>query len=77
MNRFVDELTQVLTKSDGHERENILINWEEKLLYSRLNHLREEHFIPLHIIVGAAGSDRGELLNPNIEKQEAAYKFGI
>jgi len=77
MNRFVDELTQVLTKSDEHERENVLINWEEKLLYSRLNHLREEHFIPLHIVVGAAGSDRGELLNPNIEKQEAAYKFGI
>ncbi len=74
---FVDELTQVLTKSDEHERENVLINWEQKLPFARINHPREEHFIPLHVIVGAAGSDRGEVLNPNVTKAQAAYKFGI
>jgi len=63
---FMNELIRVLTKSDEQERENVLINWEEKLPFARLNHPREEHFIPLHVIVGAAGSDRGELLNPNV-----------
>jgi len=74
---FMNELIRVLTKADEHERENVLKNWEEKLPFARLNHPREEHFIPLHVIVGAAGSDRGELLNPNVIKTQAAFKFGI
>jgi len=74
---FVDELTQALTNSDEHERENVLINWEQKLPFARVNHPREEHFIPLHVIVGAAGSDRGEVINPNVIKTQAAFKFGI
>jgi hypothetical protein len=52
-----------------------------KLLYARLNHPREDnilfHFIPLHIFVGAAGSDSVELLNPNIIKKETTFKFRI
>jgi len=74
---FMNELIRVMTKSDEHERENVLINWEQKLPFARENHPREEHFIPLHVIVGAAGSDRGELLNPNVTKTQASFKFGI
>jgi aromatic ring-opening dioxygenase catalytic subunit (LigB family) len=73
---FINKLIQVLTSSNQEERENVLINWDEKLPFARLNHPREEHFIPLHVIVGAAGSDRGELLNPNVTKTQAAFKFG-
>jgi aromatic ring-opening dioxygenase catalytic subunit (LigB family) len=74
---FLNELIHVLTQSDERERENVLINWEEKLPFARLNHPREEHFIPLHVVVGAAGSDRGELINPNVTKTQAAFKFGV
>ncbi len=73
---FMNELTKVLTTSDEKERENVLNNWEEKLPFARQNHPREEHFIPLHVIVGAAGSDHGELINPNVIKTQAAFKFG-
>ena len=76
-NEFTNELIQVLTKSNAEERENVLINWDKKLPYGRLNHPREEHLIPLHVIVGAAGSDGGELLNPNVTKTQVAFKFGV
>jgi len=76
-NSFTDELTKVLTQSDENEREQVLLNWDKVLPYARMNHPREEHFIPLHVIVGAAGSDRGELLNPNVESAQASFKFGV
>ncbi|CAF4412644.1 unnamed protein product [Rotaria sp. Silwood2] len=49
-----------MTKCDEHERENILLNWEQMLPHARVNHPREEHLIPLHAIVGAAGADRAD-----------------
>jgi aromatic ring-opening dioxygenase catalytic subunit (LigB family) len=73
---FMNELIQVLTQKEKDERENVLVNWDKKLSYARLNHPREEHFIPLHVIVGAAGSDRGELINPEVTKTQASFKFG-
>ena len=73
---FMDHLIHTMTNSDVDERENVLINWEDKLPYARLNHPREEHLIPLHVIVGAASSDRGELINPSVTKAQAAFKFG-
>jgi aromatic ring-opening dioxygenase catalytic subunit (LigB family) len=74
---FINELIRVLTTSDENERENVLNSWEEKLPFARQNHPREEHFIPLHVIVGAAGSDHGELINPNVIRTQAAFKFGV
>jgi len=76
-NAFTNELITVLTKSNEIERENILRNWDNKLSFARLNHPREEHLIPLHVIVGAAGSDNGEWINPNVIKTQAAFKFGV
>jgi aromatic ring-opening dioxygenase catalytic subunit (LigB family) len=77
VNAFISELTKVLTQYDEHEREKVLLNWDKVLPYARLNHPREEHFIPLHIIVGAAGSDRGQLFNPNVKYSQASFKFGV
>jgi aromatic ring-opening dioxygenase catalytic subunit (LigB family) len=74
---FTNELIKVLTKSNERERENVLLNWKQKLPYAQLNHPREEHLIPLHVIVGAAGSDHGEVINPDVNKNQAAFKFGI
>ncbi len=76
-NAFVTELTKVLTQYNQHEREQALLNWDKVLPYARMNHPREEHFIPLHVIVGAAGADRGQLFNPNVEYSQASYKFGV
>ena len=72
---FMNELTKVLTESSADERAETLLNWETKLPFARLNHPREEHLIPLHVVVGAAGSDRGELLNPQVIHSQAAFKF--
>ncbi len=76
-NAFVDELTKILTKSDEHERENILLNWDKTSPYARMNNPREEHFIRLHVIVDAAGSDHGQLLNPNVTSSQASFKFVV
>ncbi|CAF1920434.1 unnamed protein product [Rotaria magnacalcarata] len=74
--QFVDALTRALTECDAHERDNILLNWEQMLPYARANHPREEHLIPLHVVVGAAGTDRGQICNPSVPKLQAAYQFG-
>lgn len=76
-NSFTNELTKTLTQSDANQREDVLLNWDKALPYARANHPREEHLIPLHVIVGAAGSDRGQLLNPNVESSQASFKFGV
>ena len=76
-NSFTNELIKVLTQSDANQREEVLLNWDKALPYARQNHPREEHLIPLHVIVGAAGSDRGELLNPNVESAQASFKFSV
>jgi aromatic ring-opening dioxygenase catalytic subunit (LigB family) len=75
-NAFMNELIKSLTEFNEHEREKVLLNWDKVLPHARLNHPREEHFIPLHVIVGTAGSDRGQLLNPNVAKAQASFKFG-
>ncbi|CAF0889462.1 unnamed protein product [Rotaria sordida] len=77
VNEFMNELTKVLTQYDEHDREKVLLNWDKVLPYARTNHPREEHFIPLHVIVGAAGSDRGQLLNPTVTSAQASFKFSV
>ncbi|CAF1578235.1 unnamed protein product, partial [Adineta steineri] len=74
---FMNELIKTLTQYDEHEREKVLLNWDRVLPYARLNQPREDHFIPLHVIVGAAGSDRGQVLNPNVSTSQASFKFGV
>ncbi|CAF3652941.1 unnamed protein product [Rotaria sp. Silwood1] len=58
--QFGDALIRAMTECDEHEREHILLNWEQMLPHARVNHPHEEHLIPLHVIVGAAGADRAD-----------------
>ena len=73
---FADAFIDILTKADVETREDVLLNWKEKLPFARENHPREEHLIPLHVIVGAAADDQCEYLNPNVIKTQAAFRFG-
>ncbi|CAF1194194.1 unnamed protein product [Didymodactylos carnosus] len=74
INEFVDAITNTLQTLSPNEREETMINWT-RLPYARENHGREDHLIPLHVVVGAAGQDKCELLNPHLSKSLAAYKF--
>ncbi|CAF0837286.1 unnamed protein product [Didymodactylos carnosus] len=71
---FVDAITNTLQTLLPNEREQAVINWT-KLPYARENHGHEDHLIPLHVIVGAAGQDKCERLNQHLSKTLAAYKF--
>jgi aromatic ring-opening dioxygenase catalytic subunit (LigB family) len=42
------------------ERDKLLVNWEQAPV-ARVAHPREEHLIPLMVIAGAAGADRGTI----------------
>lgn len=72
---FMSELNKVVTQYNEHDREKALLNWEKVLPYARINHPREDHFLPVHVVVGAAGRDRGQLLNPSVESSQAAFIF--
>ena len=51
-------LTTTMTESSPEDRVDRLLNWE-RAPFARINHPREEHFIPGLVIAGAAGSDVG------------------
>lgn len=55
---FDEALNDVITKTDPVHRDQILAEWD-KLPGARKAHAREEHFLPLLVVVGAAGSDVG------------------
>lgn len=74
---FVDALIRAVTECDAQEREKVLLNWDKMLPHARANHPREEHLIPLHVIAGAAGTDRGHICNPSVTKLQAAFQFGM
>lgn len=74
---FMSELTEILTQYNEQDRVKALLNWDSVLPYARINHPREDHLMPIHVVVGAAGSDRGQLLNPNIPCTQASFKFGV
>ena len=60
---FVNAITDVLTNRRSEERLSMLVNWEKALPHAREAHGREDHLIPLHVAIGAAGNDKGHLLN--------------
>ena len=74
---FDDWLAEVLTESEHATRERVLVNWE-KAPADRIAHPREEHLLPLHVVVGAAGSDTGRrmLRNTVLGSVQSAFQFG-
>ena len=55
---FDEWLTTTMVASSPEERVQRLLDWE-RAPFARVNHPREEHFIPGLVVVGAAGNDDG------------------
>lgn len=66
--QFVDALNSALTEKSPQEREQILLNWKTSLPKAQVCHPREDHLIPLHVVVGSAQSGKGSRLFSQITK---------
>jgi aromatic ring-opening dioxygenase catalytic subunit (LigB family) len=75
--RFDDWLEEVLTKATPKVRATALAAWD-KAPAARAAHPREEHLLPLHVVVGAAGNDPGRrtLKDVVMGAVESAFRFG-
>jgi aromatic ring-opening dioxygenase catalytic subunit (LigB family) len=73
-----DDWLQAAVRAPADARDEQLRNWAQAP-FARYAHPREEHFIPLLVIAGAAGADRGvtawtgSLAGVNI----SAFGFGL
>jgi aromatic ring-opening dioxygenase catalytic subunit (LigB family) len=70
-------LTDAVTRADSAERDAMLAAWD-KAPGAREANPREEHLIPLHVVAGAAGNDRGvkTLEDHVMGAVESAFTFG-
>eukprot|EP00026_Physarum_polycephalum_P011821 Phypoly_transcript_12065.p1 GENE.Phypoly_transcript_12065~~Phypoly_transcript_12065.p1 ORF type:complete len:280 (+),score=42.00 Phypoly_transcript_12065:174-1013(+) len=59
--QFVDAASDVITNATPEVREKTFVEWE-KLPGAREAHRQEDHLMPLHVIIGAAGEDKGTTL---------------
>ena len=75
--RFDDWLEQVLTRTRPDERLAGLTHWDAAPA-ARDAHPREEHLLPLHVAVGAAGKDPGHRMLKDVVMGavELAFQFG-
>jgi aromatic ring-opening dioxygenase catalytic subunit (LigB family) len=75
--RFDDWLEEVLTRATPEVRIAELAAWE-RAPAARDAHPREEHLLPLHVVVGAAGNDLGRrtLKDVVMGAVESAFRFG-
>lgn len=75
--RFDDWLEDVLTREAPQTRAEALAAWA-KAPGARDAHPREEHLLPLHVAVGAAGADPGRrtLKDVVMGAVESAFRFG-
>ncbi len=74
-NIFLNSITDTLTNKDPGERLSIFMNWDKSLPHAREAHGREDHLIPLHVVIGAAGGDKGHLLNNFSAKELSLHSF--
>jgi aromatic ring-opening dioxygenase catalytic subunit (LigB family) len=74
---FDQWLTNSVTHVDSMVRNNMLIKWSEAP-GGRESHPREEHLIPLHVVSGAAGLDRGRKIIEDIVLGaiQSGFQFG-
>ena len=75
--RFDDWLEEVLTRDTPEQRIAALTAWD-KAPSARDAHPREEHLLPLHVVVGAAESDPGRRMLKDVVMGavESAFRFG-
>ena len=75
--RFDDWLEQVLTRMRPNEGVAELTYWDAAPA-ARDAHPREEHLLPLHVAVGAAGNDPGRRMLKDVVMGavESAFQFG-
>jgi len=75
--RFDEWLEEVLTRDPPEARIAALAAWD-KAPSARHAHPREEHLLPLHVAVGAAGNDPGRrtLKDVVMGAVESAFRFG-
>ncbi len=73
---FDDWLTRAAT-ADAGTRNAALIDWS-RAPAARAAHPREEHLLPLMVVSGAAGEDRGTRIysEPIVGNRVSAYRFG-
>ena len=66
-----------MTQPDAKLRETLLVNWVQAP-FARQAHPREDHLIPLMVVAGAAGADRGHriFVDHVMSVAMASYQFG-
>lgn len=74
---FDDWLTETLTTQQGAPRREALLNWHSAP-DARSAHPREEHLLPLHVIVGAASQAAGQKIFSDtvMGAVVSAFQFG-
>jgi aromatic ring-opening dioxygenase catalytic subunit (LigB family) len=75
--RFDDWLEEALTRAAPEARADSMAAWT-KAPAARDAHPREEHLLPLHVVVGAADNDPGRrtLKDVVMGAVESAFRFG-
>jgi len=74
---FERYLNDAVTQSDVHVRNQMLLSWQTAP-HARLAHPREDHLIPLMVVAGAAGTDRGQriFVDHVLNVAMGSYQFG-
>jgi aromatic ring-opening dioxygenase catalytic subunit (LigB family) len=74
---FEHYLNDAVIQPDAAVRNRMLVDWE-RAPSARLAHPREDHLIPLMVVAGAAGADRGErvFVDHVLAVDMASYQFG-
>jgi len=57
---FVNHVNGVVENSSPSDREKAFLEWT-KFPSARAAHSAEDHFMPMHVVVGAAGEDKGKV----------------
>ncbi|NLD54255.1 MAG: dioxygenase [Burkholderiaceae bacterium] len=75
--RFDDWLTTAATHADPAQRDAALAAWEQAP-HARTCHPREEHLLPLMVVAGAGGDDRGVKVFEDrvMDTTLSAFRFG-
>ncbi len=74
---FENYLNDAVTQPDAAVRSRLLVDWEQAP-GARQAHPREDHLVPLMVVAGAAGVDRGQriFVDHVMAVDMASYQFG-